>query len=129
MSLALPPPSTPPPLRHDDVDLEPDELGRQIWQPLQLALSKTGLVYDVLALDVAEPSQRFTEYARRGTVGRSPRRRKVTDAKDLLGRLRRRREGRSEHAQSQGNDKRTSRGEQPGTRMRSATKHKLSSDR
>ena len=125
MSLALPPPST----RHDDVDLEPDELGRQIWQPLQLALSKTGLVCDVLALDVAELSQRFTEYAGRGTVGCSTRCRKVTDAIDLLGRLRRCREGRSERAQSHGKDKRASRGEEPGTRMRGATKHRLSSDR
>ena len=43
--------------RHDDVDLEPDQLGRESGEPLVLSLRPSVLDHDVLALDVAELAQ------------------------------------------------------------------------
>ena len=44
-------------MRDDDIDLETDELGRQVEQPFTPALGPAFLDEDVLVLDVAELAQ------------------------------------------------------------------------
>src|SRR5262249_60249682 len=39
--------------RHDDVYLEPDQLGRELWKPRGVALGPAGLDQNVLAFDPA----------------------------------------------------------------------------
>ncbi|HET6366116.1 MAG TPA: hypothetical protein VFG27_02755 [Pseudomonadales bacterium] len=77
-----------PPLRHEHIDLEADELRRQVGKPFYLGLRKARLVRDVLALDMAEPSQTLAKRAGRRAVGRATGGRQMTDEKYLLGRLR-----------------------------------------
>jgi hypothetical protein len=44
-------------VRHDEVDLEPDELGREVGQALVLALGPAKFNDDVPALDLAQLAQ------------------------------------------------------------------------
>ena len=49
------------PAGHDDVHLEPEQLGREVGEPLGLPLRISILDDDVLALDVAEVAQPLAE--------------------------------------------------------------------
>jgi len=60
-----------PPRRHNDIHLEPDELGREIRQPFELSLGITALNDEVLPLhiaEVAEPVQECLEQVRPGAT-------------------------------------------------------------
>jgi hypothetical protein len=48
--------------RHDHVDLEPDELGREPRKPIQLSLRGAKLEGNVLPLHVAELTRSFAEF-------------------------------------------------------------------
>jgi hypothetical protein len=59
-------------LRHDDVDLQIDELGGESWKLILLSVSPPPDVDDVLLLDVAELLQGLSQRSRWQTVCRSP---------------------------------------------------------
>jgi hypothetical protein len=59
-------------LRHDDVDLQIDELGGESWKLILLGVSPPPDVDDVLLLDVAELLQGLSQRSRWQTVRRSP---------------------------------------------------------
>jgi hypothetical protein len=63
---------------HDDVNWEPDEFGRQLGQTLELAVREPELEGDILALDIAQRSQRIST----GVVRRRRRRRSGTEDAD-----------------------------------------------
>ena len=49
--------------RHDDIDLEPNQLGREIRKPLWVAIRRAVLDHDVPPLDVSELTQPLAERA------------------------------------------------------------------
>jgi hypothetical protein len=57
---------------HDDVHLEPDQLGCEVGEPLGPPLRKSVLEDDVLALDVAQLVQLLSECLTGVRGGRSP---------------------------------------------------------
>ena len=50
--------------RENDVDLEPDQLGRQTREPIVSGLGVAGLEHHVLALDIAELAEAKTKRLR-----------------------------------------------------------------
>ena len=66
---------------HNHLHLEPDQLGRQVGEPLRLALRIAVLDDDVLALDVAQVAQTLPEglHTCWGRDGRGERRTEPTD--------------------------------------------------
>ena len=48
-------------VRHDDVHLEVDQLGRQIWEPAVLTLGPSGLDGEVLPFNIAQVAQALAE--------------------------------------------------------------------
>ena len=70
--------------RHDDVHLEPDQLGREVGQPLEPALRKSILDDDVLALDLAELPQALPERVEYGAAAGRMSRDQNADPRNLL---------------------------------------------
>src|SRR4029434_8392263 len=58
--------------RHDDVNIEPNQLGREGWEAIEPALRPSLFEGDVLSLDIAQPAQALPKCLgeRRGDSGR-----------------------------------------------------------